>query len=212
MLTLWGAGTARTIRAHWMLQELGLEYETKPVGSRTGETQEPTFQALNLKEKIPVLVDDDLVLTESGAIVTYLGARYAPKPARPEQALVPTDPVRRARYDEWMSYILMELDAHTLYVLRKHRDLTALYGEAPAAVDAAIAGFNKQIQFAVYKLGQNAYALGAHFTAIDIMLATTLEWAVFYGFTLPDTLESYRLRLRERDSSRRAVVANRLAD
>ncbi|MGI9324616.1 MAG: glutathione S-transferase family protein [Pseudomonadales bacterium] len=212
MLTLWGAGTARTIRAHWMLQELGLEYETKPVGSRTGETQEPTFQALNLKEKIPVLVDDDLVLTESGAIVTYLGTRYGQKSAQLGQPLVPTDPVQRARYDEWMSYILMELDAHTLYVLRKHRDLTALYGEAPAAVATAIDGFNKQIQFAVQQLGQNSYALNEHFTGIDIMLATTLEWAVFYGFTLPETLESYRLRLREREGSRRAVLANRLPE
>src|SRR5215510_1620801 len=36
---LWGAGTPRTMRAHWILQEVGLEYERRPIGSRTGETQ-----------------------------------------------------------------------------------------------------------------------------------------------------------------------------
>ena len=77
-----------------------------------------------------MLVDGDLVLTESAAIVTYLGDKYG--------GLTPSvGSVERARYDEWTSFILMELDAHTLYVMRKHGDLAALYGEAPAAMQAA---------------------------------------------------------------------------
>ena len=67
------------MRAHWMAHELGLEYEPKLIGSRTGETQTPEFRALNPKEKIPVLVDDNLVLTESAAIVTYLADTYGPQ-------------------------------------------------------------------------------------------------------------------------------------
>lgn len=35
-LVLWGAGTARTMRAHWVLHELGLDYERRPIGARTG--------------------------------------------------------------------------------------------------------------------------------------------------------------------------------
>ena len=58
------------MRAHWMAHELELDYEPRLIGSRTGETQTNAFRALNPKGKIPVLEDDDLVLTESGAIVT----------------------------------------------------------------------------------------------------------------------------------------------
>lgn len=54
-LMLWGAGTPRTLRAHWMLHELGLPYEIQPIGSRTGETQAPEFAKLNPREKIPAL-------------------------------------------------------------------------------------------------------------------------------------------------------------
>ena len=75
-LQLWGGATSRTFRPHWMLHELGIDYEPKLIGSRTGETQQPAFLELNPKEKIPVLVDGDFVLTESVAIVTYLGDHY----------------------------------------------------------------------------------------------------------------------------------------
>lgn len=52
---LWGGATSRTLRAHWMLHELGLEYDARLIGSRTGETQTPEFRRLNPREKIPVL-------------------------------------------------------------------------------------------------------------------------------------------------------------
>jgi glutathione S-transferase len=130
MIEIWGGATARTIRAHWMAQELGLDYTPRLIGSRTGETQTDSFRALNAKEKIPVLVDGDFVLSESAAIVTYLGDTYGP-----DTGLVPKPYTReRALYNQWSSFVQMELDAHTLYVMRKHRDLADLYGEAPAAV------------------------------------------------------------------------------
>ena len=58
-LILWGARTPRTLRAHWVLHELGLEYEKRPIGSRTGETQTPEFKRLNPREKIPVRPVDE---------------------------------------------------------------------------------------------------------------------------------------------------------
>ena len=71
-LILWGAGTTRTMRPHWVLHELGLDYEMHLIGSRTGETETPEFRALNPRGKIPVLQDGDLTLAESAAIITYL--------------------------------------------------------------------------------------------------------------------------------------------
>ena len=54
-LTVWGIGTSRTMRVHWMLLELGLEYECHPIQSRTGETRTDEFKRLNPRHKIPVL-------------------------------------------------------------------------------------------------------------------------------------------------------------
>ena len=128
------------MRAHWALHELGVTYEAKLIGPRTGETRTEAFRALSVKEKVPVLVDGDLVLTESAAIVTYLGDKYG-------GLTPPFGSADRARYNEWISFILTELDAHTLYVIRKHGELAALYGEAPAAVQTARDGFDKQIRW-----------------------------------------------------------------
>src|SRR6266481_2390880 len=54
-LTLWGVGTSRTVRAHWAMAELGLAYETRAIGARTGETQTAEYTALNPRQKIPLL-------------------------------------------------------------------------------------------------------------------------------------------------------------
>ena len=51
-LTLWGAGTSRTMRAHWMLLELGLDYQFHPIGSRTGETQTNEFKRFHPRQKV----------------------------------------------------------------------------------------------------------------------------------------------------------------
>ena len=175
------------MRAHWMAHELELEYEAKLIGSRTGETQSDAFRTLNPKEKIPVLEDGQFVLTESAAIVTYLGDTYGQ-----HSGLVPAPYTReRALYNQWCAFIQMELDAHTLYVLRKHRDLAHMYGEAPAAVNTAIDGFQKQIGVADAALSENDFLVGNQFTGADIMMTTTLKWAEYYEVALPPTLERY---------------------
>ena len=204
MLTIWGGASSRSMRAHWMAHELGLDYEAQLVGSRTGETQTEAFRALNPKEKIPVLVDGDLVLTESAAIVTYLGDTYGQ-----ESGLVPPPFTReRALYNQWCSFVQMELDAHTLYVLRKHRDLSSLYGEAPAAVTTAIDGFNKQVAVAEAALESGDYLVGNRFTGADILMATTLKWAMFYDMTLSPVLLEYTERHAARPAYRTAGRLN----
>ena len=87
-LTVWGVGTSRTIRAHWMLAELGLDYVCHPIGSRTGETLTDEFKQLNPRHKIPVLKHGPLVLTESAAIIQYLSETFA---EYSDQLFVPRD-------------------------------------------------------------------------------------------------------------------------
>ena len=203
-LILWGGGTVRTFRAHWMLHELRLDYEPRLIGSRTGETQSEAFRALNPKEKIPVLVDGALVLSESAAIITYLADRYGAG-----TGLTPEPRTEaRAHYDEWTSFILMELDAHTLYVMRRHRDLADLYGEAPAAIEAAIAGFQKQVAVADLALAERDYLVGEQFTGVDILLTSCLDWAVAYQVGISERLDAYRKHHQQRPAYRASRELN----
>ena len=85
----------------------------------------------------------------------------------------------------------MELDAHTLYILRKHRDLAEQYGEAPAAVATAIEGFQMQVQVADAALKDKDYLVGNRFTSADIIMTTTLKWAIAYEVALTPRLIEY---------------------
>lgn len=204
-LSLWGAGTPRTLRAHWILNELGLEYERRPVWSRTGETQTPDFRKLNPREKIPVLQDGDLTLAESAAIVTYLAEKYGQSTGLIPPAASP----RRAAYYEWCFFTMTELDAHTLYVIRRHSGLRELYGEAPNAVRAAREGFEKQVRVADQRLaGQGPFILGDVFTGADILLTTCLAWADRYELPLTEALRDHMRRTTSRHAYRLASAAN----
>ncbi len=203
-LRLLGAGTTRTLRPVWAACELGIQLDHVPLGSRTGETQTDEFTALHPGQKIPVLIDGDFVLPESGAIVNYLSDRHGNgqlTPAVGSQA--------RARYDAWASYVLMELDAHTLYILRKHEGLPEIYGEAPVAVEAARKEFSKQIHVAEKALaGGGPYLLGESFSGVDILLGSCLDWATVCEFDLPGVLPEYHARLRSREAYTRAFDLN----
>lgn len=205
---LWGTKTGRTLRAVWALHELGLRFEHRPIESRSGETLTPEYTAINPRQKIPCLEDGDLVLAESAAIVTYLGERYGP--ARDGSILVPAAGTReRALYYQWCFFMMTELDAHTLYVLRKHRDLAHLYGDAPNANKHAEDGFRKQVAVAAqpFESGRE-YLIGEGFSGADIILMSIVEWALRYEQPVPEALLEFRERIRARPAFRSAWQAN----
>jgi glutathione S-transferase len=201
---VWGAGTPRTLRAHWSMCELGLEYECRPIGSRSGETETQEYAKLNPSRKIPTLQDGDLVVAESAAIVNYLTTRYGSE----KNMQPPTDPAERSRYDMWCFYCMMELDADTMYIIRRHGDLSDIYGEAPNAVAAAKAIFAKQVQATVQRLGSGPYAMCERFTGADILLTTCLSGAQRRDIALPSTLCDYLSRTTARDAYQRASEVN----
>jgi glutathione S-transferase len=204
-LTLWGVSTSRTLRALWALHELGLEYTLHPIQPRTGETQTPEFARINPRRKSPVLQDGDFTIAESPAIVTYLSETYG----TPDNALVPRDPRHRAQYLEWCFHIAMELDATSLYVMRRHRDLKHIYGEAPIAVDSASKYFQTQLGHAVHALGDGRqYLVGEHFSSADMLLTTCLVWAINYGVPVPELCADYAGRIAQRPAYQTALRAN----
>lgn len=204
-LTVWGIGTPRTLRAHWILAEFGLEYENHPIKSRSGETATPAFLALNPKHKIPVLQHGDRVLTESAAIVTYISEAFAPPPG----FFVPTDPSNRATLNEWCFFIMTELDALSLYVIRKHQDLHALYGEAPGAIEAAKDNFADLTGALFDGTGKDReFLMQEGMTIADILLTTCIQSALRRGITMPDFFIDYNERMSQRPAFQKALAIN----
>ena len=202
--TVWGVGTPRTLRAHWCMHELDLGYERRPIGSRDGGNLTPEYTRLNPSQKIPTLQDGDLVVSESAAIVNYLTTRYgAGKDMQP-----PADPAERARYDMWCFFCMMELDADTLYVIRRHADLHSIYGDAPNAVEAAKECFVHQAAAATVRLGSGPYVMGTRFTGADILLTTCLTGAKRREIPLPEPLNRYLALTTSREPYRQALQAN----
>lgn len=204
-LTLWGTGTARTMRAHWMLLELELEYEFHPFQARSGETQTEEFKRLNPRHKLPVLRHGSFILTESAAIIQYLSETFT----NSKELYVPKDAEVRATLNEWCYFIVSELDAASLYVMRRHEGLKHIYGEAPVAVESAKKYFMHNLETMVSRVGNGGpYLLGPHFSAADILLMTCLDWAVAYEIFLSDTFSQYRQRLGQRPAYKAALKRN----
>ncbi|WP_428532910.1 glutathione S-transferase family protein [Rhodopila sp.] len=202
---LWGAGTSRTIRAHWALHELGLSFELRPILPRTGQTKTTEFTALNARQKIPLLQDNGLILTESAAIISYLSDAYA----KPDNRLIPIDPQPRARCLEWCFFVISELDATSLYVMRRHGDLGHIYGDAPVANASAANYFQQQMRSVERALHDDPrYILGDSFSAADILLSTCLTWAVRYGVPVSDPVMAYNQRVTSRPAYARALNTN----
>jgi glutathione S-transferase len=192
---VWGIGTSRTIRAHWAMIELAMDYRVEVVRTRTPDTETPHFVALNPRGKIPVLQDGPIIIAESAAIVMHLGETYRDGAT----VLVPTDRAERAKYMEWMSFICMELDATSLYVLRRHWSLPQIYGESPVAIKASEEYFTRMINAAAKLIDTDQpYMMGQNFSGIDILMTTTLDWAIKYNQPLPAVFQAYFDRLSKR--------------
>jgi glutathione S-transferase len=205
-LILWGVTTTRTLRAHWALAELALPYERRPIRPRTGQTKTEAFTRLTARQKIPLLQDGDLVLTESAAIVAYLSERYGNE----ENRLYPADPVERAVCLEWNFFVISELDAASLYVIRRHDSLKHIYGHAPVANEAAAEYFAAQMRSVERALADGRrFIAGDRFSSADILLSSCLSWATDYRVPISQAAHDYNAHVTARPSYARAIEQNR---
>ena len=202
-IQLWGAYTSRTMRPVWVAEELGLEYQFHAIGPRTGETQTEQYTALNPKQKIPCMVDGDLVISESLPIARYLINAYG----NPRLS-TPATPAEYAREDEWCCYVLAELDETSLYIIRRHRDLGHIYGESQLVVDSCFEYLERHLNVVEAHLEGREYVLDRGFSLADIMLTTCLTWADAYGATLQPRAADYVRRLTSREGYLRARNIN----
>jgi len=199
-MRLYEFGPTRSIRARWTLQELGVEFEPVTVNLMAGDHRRPEFLNVNPAGKIPVLVDGDLVLTESVAIVLYLAEKY------PEKGLLPADLVGRAQANRWLLFAATELE-QPLWRISRH---TSIYPEderLPADVALARQEFKEAAAVIEEHLQGRQFVVGDPATVADVVLAYTLDWAselqLLDAFT---TLRSYMERLYARPKAPRRIA------
>lgn len=80
MLKLYGGTRSRASIVQWYLEELGEPYEFVLLDLQSGEHRQPDFLAINPIGKVPAIVDGELKLWESGAILIYLAEKYGKLP------------------------------------------------------------------------------------------------------------------------------------
>src|SRR3546814_6977904 len=91
------------------LNELDLAHDIIPVDLHAGGQLTPEFLALNPAAKLPVLVDGDMVISESAAIQLYLADKYGDR--FPGGGLIPDTPEERGRMYHWLFFLMTEIEA-----------------------------------------------------------------------------------------------------
>lgn len=200
MISLYGYPKTRARRVTWMLEELGAAYEFKLV--RYGENGFKTDEllALNPAGKVPALVDDGFVLTESAAILTYLGDKF------PDSGLVPAAGTQqRGLYDQWCYFVLSELE-QPLWTIGKHKFALPEQQRIKEIFPTAAWEFQQALQLLSQGLGEASYILGESFSAADILIGHTLRWGENFDQPIEQgNVRRYADRVLSRDALARAV-------
>jgi glutathione S-transferase len=164
----------RSARCRWVLQELRIPFESVLVKLSQGEHKQSEFLKLNPYGRVPVLVDGDLVLSESIAICLYLGDKYAC------QGLIPTPgSAERALHDQWLLFCATELE-QPLWQIRRHTVLYPAEKRLPDEVEIARENFKKAATVLERALLDKVYLCDSRFSVADIVVTYTLIWASGY--------------------------------
>src|SRR5690348_15985245 len=153
LMKLYEFPPTRSIRVRWTLQELGVPFEAVTVNMVKGEHKSPAFLKINPAGKLPALVDGDLLLTESIAIVLYLGEKY------PDKGLVPADLAQRAELYKWLMFAATELE-QPLWRIAHHMNIYPENKRLPAEIELAREDFKLMVPVLEQHLKGKQFVLG----------------------------------------------------
>jgi glutathione S-transferase len=166
MIQLHGVRMSRASRCMWMLEELGLPYESVPVHF-VGDAQKPDYKKLNPNARIPTLVDDDgTVIWESMAINLYLVEKY-------DGGLRPRDAAERGHVIQWSFWGMTEIEPGLVQAML-HRTMLPEPQRDPALGNAGEAQLQRPLAVLDAELGRRPYLLGERFSAADLNVASVL--------------------------------------
>jgi glutathione S-transferase len=168
---LYGSKSTAALVVHWLLIELGIEHELRMLDFERREHKSPEYLAINPQGRVPTLVIDGQVLTESVAIAMHLADLH------PSAGLAPAPgSAARGAYYRWMlfcAYTLMPAYRRWFY---PHEPA------GPDCADAALAAARADIETAWQQAADHLdahgpYLLGADRSAADFVLTMLMRWS-----------------------------------
>lgn len=191
-LVLYHAVPSRSSIVHWMLEEVGRPYEIRLLDLKNGQNRTPEYLAVNPMGKVPALLHDGVAVTEAAAICCHLADAF------PEAELsIPVGDRRRGPYLKWLFFSPGCVEPAMIDV--------ALKREAPPRSMVGYGDHDTLVGVLADALRQGPYLLGDAFTAADLVLGSTLRWAMMFEL-LPrrDEFVAYADRLAARPALQRA--------
>lgn len=170
-LSLYVSPRACSLACHIALEESGLPYHVEIVKIREGAHREAAYLAVNPWGKIPALVIDDEVLTETHAILSYIGDSAT------AQSLLPSaSPLQRARVHEWLNFLSSTV--HIAFrILTRPQSLVPDAVHFPIIRETGIPNLRKTVLEVDRRLRDRTWALGDQFSVCDPYLLVFHIWS-----------------------------------
>ena len=171
MIDLYTDATPNGLKISVALEELGLKYNVHRI-FLGGDQKTPEFSALNPNNKIPVLVDDGLVVTESGAILIYLAEKTG--------KLLPAKGPARTKTLEMVMFQMASVGPMfgQLLVFRG-----PWQNRAPEVTDRYFKEASRILTVLNKRLEGNQYIAGEEFSIADIALLPWIRAIALLPFT-----------------------------
>lgn len=195
---------------HILLEEIGQPFELKLVQRDLGEHRSAAYLQLNPNGLIPVLIDGDLVLYETAAILLHLADTH------PQAGLVPPLATpERAQFYKWLIWLTNTLQPTLLAYYYPDRWVNPGNTEGAAEVKAQAqtraGGWLDQLEAQLASHG-GPWLLGGSYSAVDAMAFMLCRWT--RGFERParslPQLGAYLQRMLDRPALQRMLITEQL--
>ena len=202
MLKLFYAVGTCALASHIALEEAGAEYDAVRLDFRTNDQRKPEYLAINPKGRVPALVTDDGVLTETPAILAFVAQSF------PSAGLAPiANPFAFACVQAFNSYL-----CSTVHVAHAHRMRGYRWADDPAAIEEmrrkAPAVVAECFDLIERKMIEGPWVMGEAYTVCDPYLFTLAQWLEADGVNpaqLPK-IRDHRRRMSERPAVKKALA------
>ncbi|MDR9807857.1 glutathione S-transferase family protein [Rhizobium hidalgonense] len=205
MLTLYYAPGTCALASLIALEESGLAFETRKLTFANGEQRSPDYLQINPKGRVPALVTDRGVLTETPAILGFIAE------SAPGAKLVPLgDAFEMARLQSFNSYL-----CSTVHVNHAHRPRGSRWADEPAALEAMKAKVPQNMAdcFTLIeeKMFEGPWVMGETYSLADPYLFVMTDWLPSDGVdpTRFAKVTDHHARMLQRPAVQRALAYDR---
>lgn len=189
-------GNTRDLRVLWALEEMGLTYEIVGMDHPRRDLDSPEFRAMNPFGQLPIIDDDGVIVTESGAILLYL--------ARKSGRLMPRDAAGEAQVLRWSITALTTIEVPVL----SHWFVNLNGGKRTQPSEALYRWSDQRIRELDGWLANRAFVATDEFTVADILMTHVLGGGTDQNLLKPyANVRAYRERCMDRPAWKRTLQA-----